>query len=466
VRYLLILTGGLIAIAAVFLHPIGPGLILVGIIPFDAVLFAVFGFFANALTVTVVLIAAIRLPPGLWFQVWLGTRIQVAMFVFILFLFVSHAMSLPLLGVPTLMQYLRRVTLFAVVGVFTWSLRDPRHVALVVKVSVIGVAIFTVLAVLDFYGGVPILPASRSEWGAEGALGQELTSRTLSRLRFQPPGLPANRYALLLMLPIFLSLGWFMSSDRRMYRMLALGCGVFMTAALVATVSRSGMGGVAIGGLVLLPTVFRVRPAQVVLIAIAGVVLPMLAWLVMVETGIADLVMERFSGEHLGREGGMRMILNVVSFKVFLQHPLLGVGDRAFIYNTGNMMPYGMRDIVPHNSYLGMLAERGLVGSVPYFVLLWMVIRQLLRNHSAASPEVEYWRPFFLAALVAMLAQINLNPLMWSRQIWLVVAFAAALERYETVAARKRRSEQVESWQPGLDPLAPPELQSPSRGFQ
>jgi hypothetical protein len=458
VRYLILLGVGLLFLIVMFLHPIGPALVLIAIVPFDAIFYALFGPMGNSITVILVLIFVVRTSPPLWSHVWLGTRIQRVIAVFALCLFVSHVTVIPEFGYSVLNEYAKKLGLFAMVGIVAWSFREVRFVQVCLRTFVVSMAVFSVLAALDYYLGIKILPAGGRDWGSEGALAQEITSETAWTLRFNPVGgMGVNRFANYLILYIFLSLGWFMSKDKRVYRMFALGCAVVMTASLLGTVSRSGIGGLVIGGLVLLPTIFRrLQLTQIALIAIVGTIVPILAWLVIVQLGLDLVVLDRFDVAGIETSGGMRRNLFSVAIELFLANPIIGVGESAFRLRAHS-------DLIAHNAYLSMLAERGLLGFVPYVIVLGLVIRQLLRDHSRIVPEMDHWRPFFLAGVVGMLVQINLNDFTWDRPLWFSFAFAAALERYETIAVQKRRSElmaRTESSfdppEPGFEPLAPP----------
>lgn len=456
---LFILVGGLLTLAVLFLHPIGPALVLIALFPFDAIFYGMFGVMGNLVTVILVLAFLIRTSPRLWSTVWLGTRLQLVIAVFALCLFISHAMAIPYFGYGLLYEYLRKIVRFAMVGIFVWSLAQPRYVPLCLKLLVTTMAAFTVLAAADYYLGIKILPASGSEWGTAGALAQDIGEMTAWRFRFNAPGLTdPNSYANALLLPILLSIGWFLSRDKQLYRGIALGSGLLMVMAMLATVSRSGIGALAIGALVLLPLIFRVRPLQVAVFAIVGIALPMLAWFVLAQVGLDQSLAERFSAEEVEGAGGFRILLMRIALEIFANNPILGVGETVFRLHSP-------RAKVVHNAYLSMLAERGLVGFIPFAIILWLSIRQLLRNHSRVAPAMDHWRPYILAGLVAVLAQCVLNDFTWARPLWFCVAFAAALERYEALAARSRRVEQAAPPEPGFEPPAPPEPTASSGGF-
>jgi len=459
VQYLILLAGALVALALLFLHPIGPALMLIALFGFDAIFFALFGQLGNAVTVVLLVIFLVRTPPGVWSTVWLGTRIQLVIAVFALALFVPHVMAIPMYGKYMMFEYLRKFVRFGMVGIFVWSMREPRFFALCLKVLVITMTAYTILAAGDYYFGIQILPMSASEFGGAGALAQDVGEATAWKFRFSPPGIgDPNCFANVLLLPIFCSLAWFLSKDRAVYRAIALGCCLILVVSILLTVSRSGIAAAAIGALVLLPTVFRVNPVQVVLIAIVGALLPLIGWLVLMQLGLDDALFTRFGSGAIEASGSGRITLLRVALELFARNPIIGLGEGVFMLHS----PGGK---VVHNAYVSVLVETGLLGFIPLAIIIWLAFRRLVRKHSNIPPEVEYWRPFLLAAMVAVFLQNNLNDFLFDRTFWFLIAIAAALERYNAIAMMQRRSQQPESVESGFDSLAPPEPESPPSGF-
>jgi O-antigen ligase len=458
VQSLILLAAGLLALAVLFLHPIGPAVTLIALFPFDAIFYALFGQLGNSLTVIFLVIFLVRTSPQLWPRVWIGTRIQLAIVVLALSLFVAHAWAVPTLGKYMIFEYVRKLVRFGMVGVFVWSMREPRFFALCLKVLVITMSVYTVLAAGDYYLGIQILPTSASEWGGAGALAQGVGEETAWKFRFSPPGIgDPNCFANTLLLPIFCSLAWFLSNDKAAYRAIALGCCLILVVAILLTVSRSGIAAAAIGGVVLLPTVFRVNPVQVILIVVVGVLLPVIGWLVLMQLGLDDALFTRFGSGSIEASGGGRIALMRLALELFAHNPIIGLGEGIFSLHS----PRGK---IVHNAYLGALVETGLLGFIPLATVLWLAFRQLLRKHSHIPPEVEYWRPFLLAAMLAGLLQNNLNDFLYDRPMWFLVAIAAALERYDANAMMQHRSQQAEPVEPGFDPLPPLEPRSPPGG--
>jgi O-antigen ligase len=93
-------------------------------------------------------------------------------------------------------------------------------------------------------------------------------------------------------------------------------------------------------------------------------------------------IMERFSTlEDVETEGsfGVREIMIQKGTKLFMLHPIMGVGPGRFREESVPLeLPYHMADnSLPHfdrksshNSYISLLAENGLIGVVPFVILL------------------------------------------------------------------------------------------------
>lgn len=71
-----------------------------------------------------------------------------------------------------------------------------------------------------------------------------------------------------------------------------------------------------------------------------------------------------------------RYHLWVIAWGQFLQHPFFGVGPgNIYLYN----LRAGEQDLYTHNYILGSLAELGIVGAIPFFLMLGVLVKNAYR---------------------------------------------------------------------------------------
>lgn len=422
-----------------FAHPIGPGLMLAAETPFDAMAFTLFGVTGNFVTFIPIIILLIKVNPAHWGEAFLGTRIQQFMALFIVALLVCHAMAIPTQGIGEIFEWLRKVTLFLLTGVFAFSMRQTKHLPLLVKTMVVAMAVFVVFAMLDFYLGIQLLPvkAGRME---TAALETEFQKHLATNWRFSGPGFPVNRFANYLLVPIFLGVGWFMRVKNPLERLFALGFTSVLAFGELLTVSRAAILGMAVGGLILLPMAFRLRVQQVIGITVIGAAVGALAWWGVSLTSADEVLATRFELEHLGESTGGRLTRLVAALKIWAEHPFFGTGWGMFKHFSPEFIGAGGKGA--HNGYMNVLAEAGLLGFIPLVILTVAVVRRNLTRIGHLSDELEFWRPYFFCGLVAEFITVVFNDYLWERYLWGVsFGFAVVLEqRYHGARAKEARA--------------------------
>jgi O-antigen ligase len=372
-------------------------------------------------------------------------------------LLLCHAVSLvdlPVIG--QIFEWLRKVTLFLLTGVFAFAMRE-RYLALLAKVMVAAMALFTLLAMLDFYLGIQVLPVGTGAIeGGNLAVEFELS---LSRdWRFTGPGYPVNRYSNYLLLVIFLGIGWFMHTRNRLERLLAIGCAAVLILGELFTVTRSGILGMIVGLVVMLPLALRFRPQQVAGVVVVGGVLAALTWYAVSLTSADEMLSARFDPEHVAHSTGGRLERYVAAFKIWAEHPFFGVGWGQFVEYSPDYLGVGGKGA--HNGYLNVLAEAGLLGFIPLVVLVVTVVRRSLMPVGDVSSVYEFWRPYFFCGLLAQLITNVFNDYLWERYLWANFAFCVVLERCrraaEVEAGRARLQSSQRFGAPGSDPSPAP----------
>jgi len=444
---------GLVLTAVAFAHPIGPGLMVAAETPFDGIPFKLFGVAGNLITFVPILILLMRLNPAHWGQAFFGTRVQQLLALFIMALLPAHALLVADQGLGQVFEFLRKGTLFLLVGVFAFSMREEKYLALLVKTLVASMAVLTVFAMMDFYMGIQVLPVKAGR--LEGAaLGQEFDPYMATQWRFSAPGFPVNRYSNYLLLLIFLGIGWFMHVKNPLQRLIALACVVILVLAELFTVTRSGILGMGVGMVLMLPLALRLRVQHVFGALIVGGIIAAAGWYGASLTYADEVLVTRFGNVSDSLAGRFERVY--AAFRIWADHPLLGSGWGTFSQLSPLYITEGGKGA--HNGYLNVLAETGVLGFLPLVFVTFAVVSRHIRGVGQMSKEFEFWRPYFLCGLIAQLITNGFNDYLWERYLWINFAFAAAIEqcyqRYRAQQARERLEQFGSSGESGSEELA------------
>ncbi|WP_425040528.1 O-antigen ligase family protein [Primorskyibacter sp. S187A] len=144
------------------------------------------------------------------------------------------------------------------------------------------------------------------------------------------------------------------------------------------------------------------------------------------------------------------------AFRIFLQHPILGIGIDASKAAMLANLPQGaiahqfISAEVPHNLFLLLLAELGIVSFALFIGMLVMAFRGLWR--ACGDPQL---RPYAVAVAAIFLGQLTtffFNPI--PREIWLSLGLSLAISRMgrAAVPAASRK---------GRAPMRRPKSQAP-----
>ncbi len=224
---------------------------------------------------------------------------------------------------------------------------------------------------------------------------------------------PNNFSSFLLLVSVPLLAWWlyatFFSRGKRTYRwplLIALG---FVTFVNIMTISRSGLGGLALGGAIVLLAFWRqfllVRYTEnrgwyvdrrllwlVTSVAFIGIVIA----ITIIMPNWADISRTiAVRSKPLMQAGGifaepMRLMLSKASFSMLARSPLLGVG-------LGNFATVLEQDYYPeltgwgaHNGYLDIMASTGILGVFAYAALFALLGWRLLRLYMAKTGFYSY----------------------------------------------------------------------------
>lgn len=230
-----------------------------------------------------------------------------------------------------------------------------------------------------------------------------------------------------------------------------VGLGVIILLGAVAiNGSRGSWVGIALGLALSLGLYFRGR-ARGFFTLLAGLLVAAAAGIAVFisSPAFAGAVSTRFSTLFdLGDEKSymIRVLMNQKALRLFELSPLVGVGAARFTKSSVELtipavLAYAGQEHFDvkssHNSYLGFLAENGLVGAVPYALLLGLL---LWRGSQAAVRAVRRGEYFAAAAFLAFL-QMSIH--MWATSSltdtapWFVYGLTAALIAREHERTRR-----------------------------
>jgi O-antigen ligase len=238
------------------------------------------------------------------------------------------------------------------------------------------------------------------------------------------------------------ALGW---TSRAAHRWLAAGCALVFLLAILLTQSR--------GGLVALAVTFAVAllfagPVRRYWLGLAALAVPVgLAYYVALASPEA---LQRV----LNPGGGTgRADLWSVASDVASDHPVLGVGAGNFPlvapeYSTAPInLPSAHLVVdtpkVAHNTYLGVLADLGLVGLIAFVAVvlgaLLLARRSALAFARLGQIELELLSRAVFVGLVGMLAAFVFLSGEYEKQLWLLLGLAVALHGLARRRAREAR---------------------------
>jgi hypothetical protein len=434
---------GFVALVYMVMSAIGPAMFFSLTSPFDALFNGLFGFYGNAVTYLPLLAILVSTSPTAWIDQFFGSRIQRFVFLFIIALSISHVVTFSIYPEAAVTEYLRKLTLFMVVGIWASGMRSADQLSKLNRVLVLSTAAYTLISMTDFYFGVGALPGADAS--ASGVLGETLADTSNEHtLRYRGGGLPINRTANWLIVPTFLGFGWFMLVEKGRSKMLGLACAIICITGIFATVGRSAIVATIVGFLVIIFSRGGLQPKKIVGTTVVVSAMGVIGLLFMWQIGFLDLFEARFVGEGSEDAAVGRLQLYFSALQIWMTSPVIGVGDAAM---PAHPLYVGS---TAHNSFLGILAEAGLVGFIPYLALTVMFVLRFVRKSKYVDPAFDAWRPYFFAGFVASMTQNMFNEYTWERFIWYTVCYLIAYERLDAMGRAAAAREAMEQ-APGFD---------------
>jgi putative inorganic carbon (HCO3(-)) transporter len=268
---------------------------------------------------------------------------------------------------------------------------------------------------------------------------RQIVGSTNSYRSAGPIGDP-NFYALVLAVVVPLAV-YRVRDERRGALKLAAAAVVLITLVAIAlTYSRGGILTVAIA-LVLCGLLLRPRPRDVAVVigVLAGVTLLLPGSVIGRVTSVTSKTDSSIS-DRLGSER--------VALEMFIDHPILGVGANNF---AETYFPYALRLNVPgaankpHNTYLSIAAETGLVGLLSFgaamATLLIAVWKKRTAARAAGDRVMEGLAASVFVALSTYLVGVSFLPIAYPRYLWVIAGVALAIAASPVIPAPARRVE-------------------------
>jgi O-antigen ligase len=134
--------------------------------------------------------------------------------------------------------------------------------------------------------------------------------------------------------------------------------------------------------------------------------------------------------------------------EIFRDNPISGVGLMRFGDEIRTRLPES-RAMGAHSGYMQVLGETGLLGIVPYGLLLVYVSYVFVRSVREESSDQHLWRVVFLAAFIGMAVNTAFGSYHFDRYFWIPIAFAGMLELRE----RQRRQTKADFSAPESAPV-------------
>ncbi len=208
----------------------------------------------------------------------------------------------------------------------------------------------------------------------------------------------ANYYGQLLVIMIPVAL-YLLFEGRRIWKVVGLVCAAILTAAVVFTYSRGDA--LALGAIVVAAVIYK-RPNPLLLAG--GVVALLLAVPLMPANYVARLttVIDVAEGNQMtiygedsirGRAGATQ-----AAIEMFADHPFFGVGRENYPlyqldYLSGTAFARVAKGIPPHNLYLEVAAEHGVMGLIVFggvLVISWLALMDARRRFKLVHAHREY----------------------------------------------------------------------------
>lgn len=217
-------------------------------------------------------------------------------------------------------------------------------------------------------------------------------------------------------------------ATRSRYRLYALAALPVLIITLFASGGRASLLGLIAGLAVLLvvPAILEVRRSTI----FAAIAISVVAASQFVPGAALDRATSVLSGSSAGRDAGGRGDLVSQAWNAFSAHPLDGVG-------TGGFITLAPEERYPHNLFLEVAAELGMLGLLPLLLALgvgaYLIVVSLRRRSAAERGLAALALALLISAFVNAMFSTDITA---NYDVWLYLGLGLGLASRTTSAAR------------------------------
>lgn len=240
-------------------------------------------------------------------------------------------------------------------------------------------------------------------------------------------GYGPNEFAIAILPFIAITFYMAISEKNKLLKLISIGIMVIIFLALISTVSRGGIIGIA--GMLLF-ALFKSKQKLITIIAIFIVVILFINFM---PQNLRDRFSKTKVSEHaLGTGDGdidsttRRYYLTQAGWRMFLEHPLFGIGIGNYYYENRNYAP--VHPGRAHNMYIEIMAELGIIGIFLFLGTIFFTLKGLNGIIKSKSPLTGYAKGFYIGLVGFLIAGILLHA-QQDRILWFIIFMSAALER-------------------------------------
>ncbi len=240
-------------------------------------------------------------------------------------------------------------------------------------------------------------------------------------------GYGPNEFAIAILPFIAITFYMVLTEKSKPLKLILIGITSIIFFALITTVSRGGIIG--LGGMLLILTF---KSKKKILTIIAACIM-----LVIFINTMPQNLRERFDKTQVianarGTGDGdidsttRRYYLAQAGWRIFLSHPLFGIGVGNYYYENRNYAPVSAGRA--HNMYLEMMAELGIIGILLFLGIIFYTFKSLSRIIKSKSTFRGYSKGFYIGLAGFLVAGIFLHA-QQDRVLWFLIFMSTALER-------------------------------------